>query len=193
MSVINLDVLSNDDLKRKLAALFDLDDWSDECGQCGRPSLLHKGGPCTRKEKEPPDVVNKIWTDFRIRTKPILTVLKSELKKETEDSQLLDGLKKVLVTISGQNAENMNALVCSLKDSFKKEESDVAPVATDAGRITKLTKPAKVPSWSKNMSMETFVKQIETWTEINEDVPEFVKYHDFIESLKVNKDVKDLP
>ena len=41
--------------------------------------------------------------------------------------------------------------------------------------------------------METFVKQLQTWTDINEDVPEFVKYHDFIESLKTNKDIKGLP
>ena len=41
--------------------------------------------------------------------------------------------------------------------------------------------------------VENLYKQLETWWEINEDVPEFVKFHDFVESLKVNKEVKDLP
>ena len=66
MSVIKLDTMSEDDLKNKLASLSCLDDWSDEYGQCGKPSLLHKYGPCTRTEKEPPEVVNKIWTEYRL-------------------------------------------------------------------------------------------------------------------------------
>ena len=42
------------------------------------------------------------------------------------------------------------------------------------------------------MSLETYTKQIMTWTGINEDVPEYVKFHDLIEELKKNKDIKGL-
>ena len=42
------------------------------------------------------------------------------------------------------------------------------------------------------MSLETYIKQIMTWTGINEDVPEYVKFHDLIEELKKNKDIKGL-
>ena len=66
MSVVNPDTLNNDNLKKKLASLSNLDDWPDKCGQCGRPSLLHKGGPCIRKETELPEVVNKIWTEIKV-------------------------------------------------------------------------------------------------------------------------------
>ena len=62
-----------------------------------------------------------------------------------------------------------------------------------SSNTTNLTKPAKVSSWLRNMTLETFTKQLQTWTEINDEVPEFVKFHDFVESLKMNKDVKDLP
>ena len=115
MSVVNLNSLLNDDITKKLASLFCLEDLSDQCGQCRRLSFLHKDGTCTQKEKESPELVNKIWSDFRVRVKPILTVLKSESKKETEDGHLLEGLKMILVTIYGQNAENL-----TLKDSLKK-------------------------------------------------------------------------
>ena len=64
---------------------------------------------------------------------------------------------------------------------------------TGVDRVTKLTKPVKVPMWLRNMSLETFTKQLQTWTEINYEVPEFMMYHDFMESLKTNKDIKDLP
>ena len=41
--------------------------------------------------------------------------------------------------------------------------------------------------------MEMYIKQIETWNEVNEDVPPNTKYQDFVESLKVNKDIQGLP
>ena len=182
MSVVNLETLSNDDLKKRVSSLISIDDWSDECGQCGRPSLLHKGGPCTRSEREPPDVILKIWSDFRSRIKSVVTMVKADWKKETEDGLLLDGLRRLMVQISGQNAENMNVLVESL--NTKKD---------DSVRMARVTKSAKVPTWSKDISLETYIKQIETWNEVNEDVPTNTKYQDFIENLKLNKDIKGLP
>ena len=38
-----------------------------------------------------------------------------------------------------------------------------------------LTKPAKVPTWTRDITLETYIKQLETWTEINEDVSVYVK------------------
>ena len=72
----------------------------------------------------------------------------------------MDGLTKLI----NSNTENMTSLVTLLKDSFKKEEASSTPSTTDAGagRISKLTKPAKVPSWTKDMSLETYAKQIMT-------------------------------
>ena len=42
------------------------------------------------------------------------------------------------------------------------------------------------------MSLETHVKQLTTWQQINEDIPEFAKYHELIEELKKNKEIKGL-
>ena len=42
------------------------------------------------------------------------------------------------------------------------------------------------------MSLETYVKQLTTWQEINEDISEFARYHELIEELKNNKDIKGL-
>ena len=42
------------------------------------------------------------------------------------------------------------------------------------------------------MSLETYVKQLTTWQEINEDVPEYARYHELIEELKKNKEIKGL-
>ena len=72
----------NNELKKKLAELVSVDDWSDECGNCKRPALLHKGGLCMRQEKEPPDVVMGIWSKLRKIIKPIITLLKTGLRKK---------------------------------------------------------------------------------------------------------------
>ena len=42
------------------------------------------------------------------------------------------------------------------------------------------------------MSLETYVKQHTTWQQINEDIPEFAKYHELIEELKRNKEIRGL-
>ena len=78
MSVVNMDTLSQDDLKKRVMALVSIDDWSDACLQCSRPSLLHKGGPCTRSEKEPSEKILEIWEEFRKRTKAVVTIVKAE-------------------------------------------------------------------------------------------------------------------
>ena len=57
---------------------------------------------------------------------------------------------------------------------------------TRVNKVTKLTESAKVASWTKDMSLETYAKQIAIWTGINEEVPEYVKYHDLMEELKKN-------
>ena len=65
--------------------------------------------------------------------------------------------------------------------------------ATTRNNVTKLTEPIKVPTWPRNMALETFKKQLETWSKINEEIQKFMKFHDLMESLKTNKDIKDLP
>ena len=74
-------------------------------------------------------MVNKIWSDLRKMAKPILSTLKADFKKETEESLIFDGLQRLVTHISGQNTENinrytenMNTMVASLKESFQKTE-----------------------------------------------------------------------
>ena len=40
--VLELKNLSNENLKKRLASQIDIEDWTDECGKCGYPRLLHK-------------------------------------------------------------------------------------------------------------------------------------------------------
>ena len=170
MSIVELKNLLNDDLKKHQAMQIDIQDWTDECGKCGYPKLLHKElhreAACTQ-EQEVPNVLKKNWEEFKKRVKPILKILKEEFKKDLEQGVFLDGMTK-LINLNTENmnkqTENMTSLVTSIKDSFKKETvssgSSSGSSTTEAGvnKVTKLTKLAKVPSWTRDMSLETYTK-----------------------------------
>ena len=78
MSVVDLDTMLNNNLKMSVTFLISLEDWADECRECRRPALLHRDGPCTGAEREPPETVCKIWSEFKRRVKPILAMLKAD-------------------------------------------------------------------------------------------------------------------
>ena len=179
--------LSNDDLKKHLASQIALEDWTDEWSKCGYPRLLHKDyilhrdAACTRG-MEGPNTLRENWTAYSQRVKPILKKLKEDQRKEMEQGVLLQGLKELVTSITEGNKSLLNV---------KKREH--SPIMTSSSpRPAKLTKPAKVPSWTKDMSLETYVKQLTTWQEINEDIPEYAKNHELIEELKKNKEIKGL-
>ena len=79
----------------------------------------------------------------------------------------------------------MTTLMITLKkETVSTPSSELIKKEAEVTKVTKLTKPAKVPTWTKYMSLETYNKQLASWTEMNEDVPEYVKYHNLIEELK---------
>merc|ERR1712243_381362 len=47
--------------------------------------------------------------------------------------------------------------------------------------------------WTKDLTLETYIKQIQSWSDVLEEIPEHVKYADLIESLKTNTQIKGLP
>ena len=98
-----------------------------------------------------------------------MKILKEEFKKDLEQGVLSEGLTKLINSNTenmNKQTENMTSLVTSIKDSFKKETvssgSASGSSTTGAGvsKVTKLTKPSKVPSWTKDMSLETNTKKI---------------------------------
>ena len=56
-------------------------------------------------------------------------------------------------------------------------------------RTAKIVKPAKVPVWTQKMELETWKKTLEVWIHQNREIGENRRFHEVIESLKVNKEV----
>ena len=122
--------------------------------------------------------------------KTIVRWSKSSKGREKDEASLLKRLQKLMFDLTEHNTKNIETVVSSLK---------VVPVKDDGtdthgdNFLVKIIKPVKVPTWTKSLSLETYTKQIDTWSQINKDVPENTRYQDLIESLKTNKEVKDLP
>ena len=195
-NIVQLENLSNENLRKWLASQIALVDWMDECSKCGYPRLLHKDyvlhrdATCTRG-MEVSNILRESWKAYIQRVKPILKIMQEESKKEIEQGAFLKGLEKLVASNSemiASNDENMK----SFFQTIKKREHSPSNHSSPSPRPAKLTKPAKVPSWTKDMSLETYVKQLTTLQQINEDIAEFAKYHELIEDLKKNKEIKGL-
>ena len=154
MSVVTqLSSISNEELRKRIINLVNIEEWADECSKCGYPRLLHldekhRDASCTQ-EAEVPDILNKNWSEFRKQVKPIVKAWKETLRKEHEEGVLLKGLERLDTKISGQNTdnmnkytENMNTLVSSFKESIVKDGgTNTSDYSASGTRVTKLTKP----------------------------------------------------
>ena len=94
-----------------------------------------------------------------------------------------------MLDLTEHNKKNIETVVGSLKAGTMKDDTETH----GDNCIAKIIKPIKIPTWTRSLSLETYIKQIEMWSQINKDVPENTKYQDLIESLKTNKEVKNLP
>ena len=54
--------------------------------------------------------------------------------------------------------DNMTILVQSMKDTISKTEGSGMSSAAGGVKMAKLTKPAKVPSWTKDVTLKTYSK-----------------------------------
>merc|ERR1712082_174219 len=74
---------------------------------------------------------------------------KKEMDKRETSSEFLIGMKQL-----GDAIEKGNENMCKLLQ----------------GRPNKLVKPAKVPSWSKSIKLEAYLKALQVWMEMNKNV-----------------------
>ena len=113
-NMIELKNLTSDNLNNRLASQIALEDWTDECGKCGYPKLLHKDYVLHRdaacaQEREVPNILRENWREYNTRMKPILKTMKEDFKKEVEQGVLLQGLTDLI----NSNTESISKLINS--------------------------------------------------------------------------------
>ena len=146
MFIYNIAKLFNKDLKKLASEYISLDDVYDECEECGRPVILHQQEECTRDVEEGLEVIAKNWRDLKKRLKPILKEIKLEREKEREQNVYLDGIERIVNTLQ------MN--IHTPHTNTKKDENTTSH--TPPYKLKLLTKPAKDPTWTKDLILETY-------------------------------------
>ena len=103
----------------------------DECSKCGYPRLLHKNyalhhnAACTR-EMEVPNILRENWKEFNKRVKPILKMMKEEMKKDMEQGVLLQGLKE-LITSNTESIKSLFHYNTKKRESSPSNDSSLLP------------------------------------------------------------------
>ena len=125
--------------------------------------MVHRDATCTRGE-EIPKILQENWKAYTQRVKPIIKTMRKEVIKEAGQEKE----QKILLQerLINSNAEMMASNTETMKSFFFQNlrKRELSPsVHHSSSRPAKLTKPAKVPSWTKDMSLETYVKQLTTW------------------------------
>ena len=105
--------------------------------------VLHRDAACTRQE-EVPNILREYCKAYTQRVKPILKIIQTEREKEIEQGTFLKGIEKLMAS----NEETMK----SFFHNVRKREHSPSGGSSPSARPPKLTKPAKVPSWTKDMS-----------------------------------------
>ena len=96
------------------------------------------------------EVIAKNWRDLKKQLKPILKDIKEEREKEKEQNVYLDGIKQIVHTIQMQ----INT------SEAKKDATPIALQTTTVNKTKLLTKLAKVPKWTKDLTLKTYSKQL---------------------------------
>ena len=96
--MIDVTKMIEDEVKKHLNVMVDLDDNLDECKTCGLPDLLHKG-VCMRKTQADTEEECKIWKEYRDMIKPIVFGLKRRKSLEDQQTNLNNGLQNLIDTM----------------------------------------------------------------------------------------------
>ena len=112
---------------------------------------------------------------------------KDKEKETTAWTKSLEGLTEKMNASNASRDPGLERLMEMLEKKWSEE--DKANPRSMAGVV----KPVKVPTWTKDMTLETFERQLDIWKMTNVDVPENTEFQDLIESLKINKEIGELP
>ena len=147
------------------------------CEFCSWPSTIHiNGETCTRTgtlEKCPPLIYENITR-----------ILQDEMFQRNQK-----------MSSSQLNSEDFKSFLKeqqSQQNLFFERLWKKTPEDESKTRNSKLIKTSKPPLWTKEMTVDIFKLQVLRWSNKEKEIPETERYHELLESLKVNKEIRGL-
>ena len=127
-----------------------------------------------------------MWKLNREKIMPMVVWMKRAVAEEKEKTGWTKSLQMMIDKMSEKD-DGMKSLIETFEKKLSQEEK-----GPRQPNMAKMIKPAKVPTWTKDMSLETFRRQIEIWQVSSTDVHENTQFQDLVESLKHNEYIKGL-
>ena len=185
MTKIFVSEYSDEELKERFDNLLKKGEWDKECRTCKYPKLLHNT-KCLR----PSTIENgsegwkvdlwETWSEFKARMDLIVNEYEDEMEKNREKlEEELEAYKQVNEEMQERQASHefligIKQMSDAISGAMTKGNENL--IRQLQGRPNKLVKPAKVPSWTKSMKLEAYLKALEVWMEMNKDVSEAVRF-----------------
>ena len=169
MVKISVSLWSEEELREKFESLPKKGAWDKECETCRYPEFLHKTH-CQRTAKVGEAEFSelwKAWSEFREKMDPIRKQYEDEIEKSKEKyEEVLEKYKKDKEEMDKrQSSSDILIGMKQMTDAITKGNEKMYEMFK--GRPNKLVKPAKVPSWSKDMKLDAHLKALEVLMEMN--------------------------
>ena len=94
--MIEVEKLTEDEAKKRLDDLIDLDYHNDACVTCGLPCLLHKGDTCMRSNSVETEEEYCVLKVYREKMKPIGVWMKRSLAAERKQTGWTKSLEMLI-------------------------------------------------------------------------------------------------
>ena len=167
-TIASMDII---EIGSRYRSLSDKRQWDDTCLLCLLPRLAHKLNKC-REDSKPKTMEeweqnNEFWEEYRKIMKEVMGMT---------DKGVVE------------NIDQVERIEMILGEAMTKASGHVG----EKNRTTKLTKPANVPMWPKEMKWAVYRKTLEGWIQQNADMTEDNRHQLISEALKNNKEVNGL-
>ena len=98
----------------------------------------------------------RIWEEFKDRIKQRVVWMRRERDKENKIKSWMKSLEILLEKVNTQRDPRLQQLVELMEKKWSSEEKTLG-----TRNMARVVMPAKVPTWTNNMTLEMFKRQLE--------------------------------
>ena len=145
-----------------------------QCDVCGWPDLIHKDNQCTKSFVESNGKCStKLYNE-------IITEIQIGLQNKRNDD------------MKTKKNDDSTATESDFKRFLDFMEKSSGRLQNQTPQTTKIVKMSKPPAWTKEMNIKSYETQVLRWNDKEKEISDTEKFHEVLESLKLNNNIKGL-
>ena len=157
MVKIEMKGFSDEELEKRFEELANKKNWDEGCQWCEHPVMLHRQ-PCIRSDTANDyKKVTMLWREYKERMKPMIEEKEKEKTRKVELEIRKEMTERNEDKMEDIEMKKLAAVMATaqqpLVDAILKRDNKPATVM----------KAAKPPTWTKNMTLDMYIKAIHVW------------------------------